>query len=201
MALIDFGMKVNMLTLVLNDLASVCCLTRPPKLSGLKKMKTQRFVISHDDWVGQVVLGLVSLGLTCLLCLTGKVIVLEGPGGFPHCMAFSPCCPKVVLVLVNTFSSPGFLTRWSQGSISQLWSSVEARSLEAHAVAVTQCHLLHTPLVKATHKPSPFPCHQSKFKGWKNRHHLLMGFAKCSSLLFPLSPCTLQSNTKLFSVP
>lgn len=119
-------MKVNILNLVLNDLASFCVLpNKTTKAQWLKETKTQRFVISHDYWVGQIVLGLVSLGLTHLLCLTGKVIVLEAQGGFPHCLAFGPCCPEVVLVLVNTFSSPplgltGFLTWWSHGSISKL---------------------------------------------------------------------------------
>lgn len=57
-------------------------------------------------WVGQIVLGLVSPELTHLLCSTEKVTVPEGQGGFPHCLAFGPGCPGVILVLVNMVSSP-----------------------------------------------------------------------------------------------
>lgn len=102
-------MKVNILNLVLNDLASFCLLpNKTTKAQWLKKppQKLKHLLFLMIIWVGQIVPGLVSLGLTHLLCLTGKVIVLESQGGFPHCLTFGPCCPEVVLVLVNTFPSP-----------------------------------------------------------------------------------------------
>lgn len=163
---IDFIIKVNILNLFLNDLVSFCLLpNNTTKAQWLKKtnkpQKLKHLLFLMIIWVGKIVPGLVLLGLTHLLCLTGKVIVLRRSRWFPSLSGLRSslswgCLGSCQHILFPPLGYTGSLTWWCQGSVSKLWSSVEVSSLEAHALAVTQCQL-HILLVKASHKSSPSP--------------------------------------------
>lgn len=179
---------------------SVCCLTRPPKLSGLKRKptKTQTFVISRDYLGWPDSSSACFTGADSSFMFNRKGDCARRSRWFPSLSGLGSLlswgclgsCQHVPFTSIRLYWLPYLVV---SGSILKLWSSVEARSLEAHAVAVTQCRRLHILLVKASYKssPSPPPLPSAKIQRVRKQAPPLDGFAAensvCQTLLFTLS--------------